>query len=438
MPSFEAHPCFKNLIIMESENLHIPAGPEKEHTSADDLLDWMGRQFEIYGDTYKATVYGTPAYVTRDPDFAHQVLVANPQNFAKGTGTIGRVAILLGNGLMTSEGELWKRQRRMIQPAFNHPFVTPFTSLMKAANLKLLENWKAAAQNGKTVNLTRDISAMILEVVLRFIFGEDYEEIRIPFDLLTQDQARNMAFARSFRALGSVVLEVMKGRRTKAPASEDALGLIMQARDPQTGRSMDDRQLIDEILTIVVAGHETTASTLNWTWYLLSQHPEIDKRMSEEIRQTAFSGFEDLTKFPYTRQIIEESMRLYPPGWVVSRRTLHDDRSGDYMIPAGTEVYVSIYHIHRNPKLWKDPDCFDPDHFRAGSQKNRHALAAIPFSAGPRNCIGGFLARTEMQIHLVAVARDLRFEYVESQPIEIEAGVNLRSKHDFLMVPRTR
>lgn len=423
---------------MGSNDIRIPPGPEQEHTTADDLLEWMGQQFETFGDTYKATVYGTPSYVTRDADFAHHILVANPQNYAKGSGTIGRVALLLGNGLMTSEGEVWKRQRRMIQPAFNHPFVAPFAGLMKSANLKLLEKWTVAAQNGASVNLTRDISAMILEVVLRFIFGEDYAEIRGPFDLLAEDQARNMAFARSFRALGSVVLEVMKRRRTKPPTSADVLGLIMQARDEQSGCPMADKQLIDEILTIVVAGHETTASTLNWTWYLLSQHPEIDKRMSEEIGETAFSGFEDLAKFPYTRQVVEEAMRLYPPGWVVSRRALSDDLFEDYVVPAGTEVYVSIYHVHRNPSLWKEPDCFDPDRFRAGSQKSRHPLAAIPFSAGPRNCIGGFLARTEMQIHLIVIGRHLRFDYLSPAPLEMEAGVNLRSKHDLIMVPRTR
>lgn len=423
---------------MGSKGIGIPPGPDQKHTTSEDLLEWMGQQFATFGDSYKATVYSTPSYVTRDPNFAHHVLVANPQNYAKGSGTIGRVALLLGNGLMTSEGDVWKRQRRMIQPAFNHPFVAPFASLMKSANLRLLEKWTAAAQNGTSVNLTRDISAMVLEVVLRFVFGEDYEEIRGPFDLLTQDEARNMAFARSFRALGSVVLEVAKRRRAKSPTSADALGLIMQARDPQTGRPMEDRQLIDEILTIVVAGHETTASTLNWAWYLLSQHPEIDKRMSEEVSETAFSKFEDLTKFPYTRQVVEEAMRLYPPGWVVSRRALSDDRFDDYLIPAGTEVYVSIYHVHRSATLWNDPDCFDPERFRAGSQKSRHPLAAIPFSAGPRNCIGGFLARTEMQVHLVVIARHLRFDYLQSEPIEMEADVNLRSKHDFHMVPRTR
>jgi len=422
---------------VEPKRVRIPFGPEKEYTVADDLLGWMGQQFGIYGDTYKAPIYGIPAYVTCNPDFAHHVLVANPQNYAKGS-VIGRVSLLLGNGLMTSEGDLWKQQRRMIQPAFNRPFVAPFANLIKSANVKLLEKWTAAAQNGADVNLTRDISAMVLEVTLRFIFGDDYEEIRVPFDLLTQDQVRNMAFARAFRALGNVVLEVMKRRRTKPVVSDDALALLLQARDQRSGCPMAERQLIDEILTMVVAGHETTASTLNWTWYLLSQHPEVDKRMSEEIGQAAFSEFDDLTKFPYTRQVIEEAMRLYPPGWMVSRRALSNDSIGDYMIPAGTEIYVSIYHVHRSPSLWKEPDCFDPDRFRAGSQKSRHALAAIPFSAGPRNCIGGFLARTEMQIHLILIGRHLRFDYVQPEPIEMDAGVNLRSKHDFFMVPRIR
>ncbi|MGC2228455.1 MAG: cytochrome P450, partial [Candidatus Sulfotelmatobacter sp.] len=186
---------------MEVRNGRIPPGPQEKYRATDDLLDWMDRQFRTFGDIYKATVYGTSMYATRDAEFAHHVLVENWQDYVKGQG-IQRVALLLGNGLMVSKGDVWKRQRRMIQPAFNHESIGPSTKLISAVNTELLKKWQLAARGNKSVNVTRDVSTMALEIVLRFIFGDDYEGVGFHFDLLSQEPARNMEFALSFRALG--------------------------------------------------------------------------------------------------------------------------------------------------------------------------------------------------------------------------------------------
>jgi cytochrome P450 len=423
---------------MEVIHGRIPPGPEAKYRSTDDLLDWMGRQFDTFGDIYKASVYGTSMYATRDVEFAHYVLVENWQNYVKGQG-IKRVALLLGNGLMVSKGNLWKRQRRMIQPAFNPESVAASTKLIAAVNRELLRKWQFAAQRNESVNVTRDVSSMALEVVLRFIFGEDYENVRLDFDLLSQEPGRNMDFARSFRALGKIILQVIDRRRKDLATSTDVLGMLMQARDPQNGQSMEDTQLVDEILTLIVAGHETTASTLNWTWYLISQHPEVEQKLWNELNiLTRPSEIDDLPRFLYTRQIIEEAMRLYPAGWLVTRRALRDDRLGEYFVPAGTEIYIPPYFIQRHPDLWEEPDHFNPDRFRPENSRHRHRLATIPFSAGPRNCVGALFARIEMQIHLMTIAKYIRLRYIQSKPIELEAGVNLRSKHDFIMHPEAR
>jgi cytochrome P450 len=327
----------------------------------------------------------------------------------------------------------------MIQPTFNHESVAPTTKLISAVNMKLLRKWQLAAQKNEGVNVTRDVSGMALEVVLRFIFGDDYERVAVHFELLSQEPARNMEFASSFRALGRIILEVT-ARRQKDPApSADALAMFMKARDPQSGEPMSNSQLVDEVLTMIVAGHETTASTLNWTWYLISQHPEVDQKLSNELDTLApFSTFEDLPRFLYTRQIVDEAMRLYPAGWLVTRRALRDDRLGEYFVPAGTEIYIPPYFIQRHPDLWEEPDRFNPDRFSPENSKHRHRLATIPFSVGPRNCIGALFARIEMQIHLMTIARHLRLRYVQSKPIELDAGVNLRSKYDFIMYPEAR
>jgi cytochrome P450 len=248
-----------------------------------------------------------------------------------------------------------------------------------------------------------------------------------------------MEFACSFRALGKIILQVIERRRKDNATSTDALGMLMQARDPQSGQLMQDSQLIDEVLTLIVAGHETTASTLNWAWYLISQHPEVEQRLSNELNTlTTCSEFGDLSRFLYTRQIIDETMRLYPAGWLVTRKALRDDRLGEYFVPAGTEIYVPPYFIQRHPDLWEEPDRFNPDRFRPDNSRHRHRLATIPFSAGPRNCIGEHFARIEMQIHLMTIARYLRLRYIPSKPIELEAGVNLRSKYDFIMYPEAK
>jgi cytochrome P450 len=398
----------------------------------------MSCQFGIFGDIFKASMYGSSVYAIRNIEFAHHVMVENWQNYVKGQA-IKRVALLLGSGLMVSKGDLWKRQRRMIQPTFNHESIGRWAKMIAAVNTRLLGKWQLAAHRNESVNVTRDVSSMALEVVLRFILGDDYEQVGFHFDLLSQESARNMEFAMSFRALGKTILQVIERRREETATSTDALSMLMQARDPDSGRCMQNGQLIDEILTMIVAGHETTASTLNWAWYLISQHPEVENRLSNELNTlTTCSELVDLPQFPYTRQVIDETMRLYPAGWLLTRKALRNDQLGEYFVPAGTEIYVPPYFIQRHPNLWEEPDRFNPDRFRPDNTKRRHRLATIPFSVGPRNCVGEHFARMEMQLHLMTIARSLRLRYIPSRPVELEADVNLRSRYDFIMYPEAK
>lgn len=422
---------------MQVKGQQIPPGPREKYQPTDNLLSWMSDQFKAFGDIYKANAYGINVYVIRDLEFAHHVLIENWKNYVKGQ-FIKRVGFLLGNGLMVSEGELWKRQRQMIQPAFHQELIGALTRLIVTVNCKLLKKWLAAA-NKQTVNVTRDVSGVALEVVLRFILGDDYEQVGFHFNLLSEESKRDLAFAQAFRPLGKVILQVAERRRKEASTSTDLLGMLMEARDRQSGEPMADRQLVNEVLTLIVAGHETTASTLNWTWYLISQHPEVEEKLSNELKNlTSLPEFNDLPNYPYTRQILEETMRLYPAGWLMTRKALQDDQLGDYFVPAGTEIYVSPYFIQRHPGLWEDPDCFNPDRFGPDHSKGRHRLAMIPFSAGPRNCIGMLLARVEMQIHLMMIAKQLRLRYVQTKLLDLETGVNLRNKYDFVMHPELK
>ena len=418
----------------------IPPGPSGKYESSQDLLNWLAGHFARFGDIYKASIYGTDVYVVSDPRYADYVLRENWQNYKKGQA-IKRVGLLLGNGLMVSEGEFWKNQRRMIQPAFHQEAIAALITIITTANVALLRKWERAAQEQASVNVTRDVSLMILDVVLVSIFGDDYEEVAPHFTILSDETARDLQFAQAFRAQGNLVGQVVAKRRNENRTCTDILGMLMEARDRDTGQTMPDRQLVSEIMTLVVAGHETTASTLNWTWYLLSQNAEVEKRLSEELNRlpgSESSEIGDLPKFTYTRQVLEEALRLYPPGWLMTRKALKDDQLGDYFVPAGTEIYISPYLIQRHPALWEDPDHFNPDRFDPEQSRDRHPVAMLPFSAGPRKCIGDILARVEMQIHLMTIAKHMRLRYHETKAPEFDASVNLRSKYDFIMTPEIK
>jgi cytochrome P450 len=389
-----------------------PSAPRFDGDNQNELLAWMEGNHRRLGTTFRSEAYGASVYVTSVPQYAEHVLRRNWQNYRKGR-VIKRIALLLGKGLMVSESALWKRQRRMIQPAFQDRAIDRLATTITDSNVALLCRWQQAAREARSVNVTREISALILDIILKAIFGDDYARIASHFGILSEEPERNLEFAHAFRLLGRLIIEVAADRPDDAP---DMLGMLMRARDRDTGEAMSNSQLVDEILTLIVAGHETTASTLNWIWYLLSQHPDVEAKLH-------IDGYID--------RVIEEALRLYPAGWLMTRRAIHDDKLGPYFVPAGTEIYVSPYVIGRSD-IWPNPNSFDPGRFSANEV--RHALAILPFSAGPRNCIGEHLARLEMRVHLSTIASKVRLRYLGDEP-EVDLGVNLRSKHDFIMLP---
>ncbi|MGA2564123.1 MAG: cytochrome P450 [Steroidobacteraceae bacterium] len=425
---------------MSKESRTIPRGPADQYNTSDDLLRWMGEQFERFGDIFRASIYGANVYAINTPKYAEHVLLNAWRNYPKGQA-IKRIGLLLGNGLMVSKGALWKRQRRLIQPAFSRTALDGLSSIIVSSNVRLLARWEAAALANSVVNVTRDISAMILEIVLLTIFGDDFSEVAPVFKVVTEEVSRDMEFAHVFSGLGKTIIDVANKRQREKRVAGDFLGVLMQARDRETGEGMTNAQLAKEIMTLIVAGHETTASALNWTWYLLSHSPLVENRLTNELRSPP-NGDAPISSnwqnFAYCRQIIEEALRLYPPGWLMTRRAINDDQLGEYFVPAGTEIYISPYFIQRNPRLWEAPDEFNPERFEELRSTPRDELAMLPFSVGPRNCIGEYLARMEMQLHLIIVASRLRMQHVDNQAPKLIAGVNLLSAQDFIMRPHLR
>jgi cytochrome P450 len=410
--------------------------------STDDSLARMVELFALHGDIYRVYVPARQAhtYVIHHPDDVKRVLVANHRNYTKGLG-LDRVKILLGKGIMTSEGELWTRQRYMMQPLFHRRIITQFAQVIGAANSELLARWEVLADKGEPVNLTEEMSALTLDIVLRSIFGRDLQRMTAelggnPFVVVTQEQERNLQFAFKFRSLTKLVAGLIERRRQEKEEHVDYVAMLMGARDKDSGQPMSDRQLIDEVLTLIVAGHETTASGLNWTWYLLSQHPRVEARLHAELDALADEpapSLAQMEQLAYAQQVVNEALRLYPPGWLLSRRTIEPDVLCGYEIPSGTNILLPLYLLHRHPRYWREPDRFLPERFAPEHEAERPRFAYMPFAAGPRHCIGESFALYEMLMHLHRIARHFRLIHVPDKPIELEAQINLRTRHPLHM-----
>ena len=423
-----------------------PQPPEAELQfdvgSTDDSLERMIELFARHGDTYRVYVPARRSYtyVIHHPDDVKRVLVSNHRNYTKGIG-LDRVKILLGKGIMTSEGELWKRQRYMMQPFFHRRVITGFAQVIAGVNERFLERWDALAARGEPVNLTDEMSELTLAIVLRSIFGTDLDRLSAevggnPFEVVTKEQARDLQFAYKFRKLTKHVAALIARRRAEPAEHFDYVAMLMSARDKDSGAPMGERELIDEVMTLIVAGHETTASGLNWTWYLLSQHREAEARLHAELDaapEMAAPSLAQMEALAYTHQVIDEALRLYPPGWLLSRRTVEADVLGGFPVPAGTNVLLPLYLVHRHPGFWKEPERFWPERFAPEHEAERPRFAYMPFAAGPRHCIGESFALYEMLMHLYKVARRYRLAYVPDKPLELEAQINLRTRYPLHM-----
>lgn len=402
-----------------------------------DTLERMVELFARYGDVYRAYVpaQGSYVYVVHHPDDVKRILVSNHRNYTKGFER-DRIKVLLGLGLMTSEGDLWTRQRYMMQPLFHRRIIGRFAELIVEENDQLMARWAAQAARDQVVNVTEAMSELTLRIVLGCIFGRDLAEVSDRFAVVTQDSARNLEFVYKFRALAKRVEDIVRRRRADTVERFDYLSLLLHARDKETGEAMSERQLTDEIMTLIVAGHETTASVLNWAWYLLSKYPEVEGRLHAEVAGQAHERaptLSQLDSLPYLRQVLNETMRLYPPGWLLSRRTIEPDVLGGYEIPGRTDVLLPLYLTHRHPRYWEEPDAFRPERFAREHEAERPRFAFVPFGAGPRHCIGETLALYEMLMHLRIVVPRYRLSFAQDRPVELDAQINLRTRHPLRM-----
>jgi cytochrome P450 len=434
---------------MAMHSIALPPGPAEgfDLGGSDESLARLRRYFAQYGDCYRvfAPGRGVYNYVINHPDDIKRVLLSNHRNYTKGEG-MDRVKILLGNGIMTSEGDFWRRQRRMMQPSFHRRVIDQFSTLIREVNDKFAARWAEKAARREAINVSDDTSELTLEIVLRSIFGSDLARLEKqfganPFEVVAKEQNRDLKFAFRFRSLTKLVAGLIDRRRREPEEHFDFLSMLMASRDRDSDAGMSDKELIDEVLTLIVAGHETTAAALTWTWYLIGQHPDAAERLQAEADRTSPDqtlGLDAAESLQFTHQVLQEALRLYPPGWLITRRTLEADELGGFPLAPRTDVFISPYMLHRHPAFWSEPEEFRPERFAGPDAEERHRFAYIPFAVGPRHCIGENIAMFEMLVHVQAMSRRFRLTRAGDDPIELEAQINLRPRSNLMMTVEAR
>jgi cytochrome P450 len=409
--------------------------------STEDSLDRLVECAADHPDVFRVYAPGrrSHTWVVNNPADIKRILVSNHRNYTKGVG-LDRVAILLGKGIMTSEGEMWRRQRRMIQPMFHRRVVERYAAVIDELVDARLERWSAYAARGEPIDVTDETSQLTLDVILRAIFGDDLAWLAEkmggnPFAVVNEHSARDLTFAYKFRSLTRLVQELMQKRIANREEHFDFLQMLLNARDRETGEPMGERELLDEVMTLVVAGHETSAASLAATWLLLSRHPAAERRLHAEldaVPEKRGLSYQQTDELRYTQAAIQEAMRLYPPGWLLTRRTIGPDVLSGYPVPPRTDVMLSPYLIGRHPAHWDAPEDYRPERFLVENPRDRWVY--IPFAAGPRHCVGENFAMYEMTVHVSRVARRWQLELVDDgHPIEFEAAINLRTRKGLRM-----
>jgi cytochrome P450 len=421
-----------------------------------DPLGFFGGLIERHGDVSCARMPIGPLYLLNHPDLARRVLQERPQLYRKGID-FERMKPLLGEGLVTSEDATWKRQRRLIQPSFHKARLQSLGALMVEEAQRV--DTQLEAQTG-AVDLHAAMMKLTLVIVGRALFGTnlgaDAETIGRSLDtVLTSFARRNRSlmallplwlplpthvrFRRARTELERIVYALIAARRHESGPRDDLLAAMMQAVDEEDGSGMTDRELRDETMTLLLAGHETTANALTWTFMLLAKHPETEQRLREEIA-TVLRGAppttDDLPRLPWLNQVVQEAMRLYPPAWAVTRKAVGEDVVRSYPVRPGTLVILCPYFVHRHPDFWSDAERFDPERFAPDQVAARPKFAYFPFGGGPRQCIGNHFAMMEAILILATLLQHRRYALAPGQQIEPNASITLRPQRGLWMIPQ--
>jgi cytochrome P450 len=421
------------------------------------MLGFFEECFHEYGDAVYFRPGNRRSMLLSHPDDIERILVTENKRFIKNYA-LQFLKPLLGNGLLINEGDSWLRQRRLIQPAFARPRVESYAGAMVESTQRMLDDWHndKKQHNGETrdilpamMRLTMEIAgktllgievgdefnkiARLLESTMYDFLGRFAAALPLPFWVPTP---RNLRLRLTVRRLDRILQSLIDRRRAQGARGGDFLSLLLNAKDEQDGGGISDRQIRDEVMTMFLAGHETTAIALSWTWLLLAKHPEIQERVAAEalgVLGDRDPTAADVPKLVFCEQVIRESMRLYPPAYVVGRRPIDDITIGGHFIPAGTNVLMSQWIVHRDPRWYEDPLRFHPDRWSDGLASRLPKYAYFPFGGGPRLCIGNTFAMFEAPLILALIARRYRATLATSTEIRIQPAVTLRPRDPISM-----
>ena len=406
-----------------------------------DPLNFFLNLTRQYGDIVCYRPAPDTAYLINHPDYIRHVLVDNNRNYSKATYSNQVFKRLVGDGLVTSEGETWRQQRRLMQPAFHHTRLEALDGMIVAAAQEMLSRWEGRYAAGQPVDIAREMASLTLTVTTRALFGVNLgEEVNAIGEWVNQaavqfEKPSRPHVQESARAVRAIVEGIVQERRRDFTDKGDLLSSMMLARDEETRLRMNEAQLCDQVMTLLIAGYETTANALTWTWYLLSQHPEATGRLRQEVsalndRPPAIA---DVERLPYIRMTLDESLRLYPPAWMLGRRALGVDEIGGYQVAPGTVMAICVYTVHRHPEFWERPEEFDPLRFNPEVAMRQNRYAYIPFGAGPRQCIGNNFGLLEATLIMACVAQRFELRLAPGSEIQPQPLFVLRPNRDLYM-----
>jgi len=436
-------------MTLPNEDSRIPPGPDGPVALGVDP-GTLGVLLELrreYGDMISIVKpNGRQAWFVNEAAEVRKLLTRRHNRYQKGPG-FERVKMLLGNGLIVSDGDAWRRSRRMVQPAFTRQNVHRLIGLMITCSEARAGTWEAIARDGGTLDITQEMSDFALELILRCIFGPDYETHIVasgenPFAFLSKDSERNLRIVMQVRQTRDLIMAVIEQRRARDDDGPfDFLSMYMSATD-KAGAHYSDEELLDELVTLIVAGYETSAGTLNWAWFLLAQHSDAESELHAEAARLMPRGTGidqgTLTGMTWCQQILEETLRLYPPVWLFTRRAIKADDLTDYDVSAGTDIFLSPYILHRTETYWPDPERFDPGRFGPGSPYKKGERPYFPFSLGPRRCLGEYFSFLEMKVHLGLLIQKFRMTLVSDPEPALDLGINLRTRSSIILRPELR
>ena len=393
-------------------------------------------------------ILGLRWFILNWPEYIEHVLLTNHQNYVKGRFSDALLVPVVGQGMLTSEGDVWRRRRRIAAPAFHHRSVAGFVDTMARSTASMLARWEG---RNEAFDIAAEMTELTLDVITRTMFSADLggeaSRVRQLMHTVLRSNRPSMldligvpawvprfgsrSMRRAIAELDLIVQRILSSRRASGGDRGDLLSLLLAGRDEETGDGLNDRQVRDEIMTIFLAGHETTANALAFAWYLLATHPEVEARLHEELRDVLGGRppeHADLVRLRYTRMVFEETLRLYPPAYAIGRAATGTDSIGGVTVPKGAAITIYTYVLHRNPALWPDPERFDPERFAPERAAGRHRFAYLPFGGGPRICIGQGFAMAEAMIVIASVAQRFRFSLVPGRSVQPIGLLTLRPK----------